>query len=533
MKTMAGTLFKRLGLDLNSVLLACYLLAVLSAHYFVSMQGTAGGFLFWITAVTAGVLLAVCPYLLRRLSRVEIMCRKEEEKKNGAVWFALFFLLSFLVLCCYYTAYFPGGFSSDSIYQYSQAQTGVYNDWHPVLHTFVVFAIPLKLTGYPAAIIFFQIVWCSLILAYMAETFRMYGNMTYAAGSLLFILMNPVTGSIMMYPWKDVGFAASALLSMVYVLRTNLSKGAWLEKRGHAVMFSAVLVFAALARHNGILFALPLLAAIFFYSRKKRWVQAVFLFFALWFAVKVPFYSMLHVEAPDGRKMEVLGLPLTVIGNVAKENPGAMDSQTAEFVYDLAPKESWEYYQCGSFNHIKFHGVDWDAVEERSVPDILGMMLRCIKNAPGHAFMALFSLTDLVYAVDGDTSAAAVLSAGITENESGIEYAGNEKLRNYLGSYSSIINKGIFKYVFQYIGIMNLAVLCSILAKNNFKRADGWKRSFFAVPLLAYNFGTMLLLTGADFRFFYVSFLVCPVIIFAMFHVDFQVKGSQLLLKKE
>lgn len=149
------------------------------------------------------------------------------------------------------------------------------------------------------------------------------------------------------------------------------------------------------------------------------------------------------------------------------------------------------------------------------------------------AFMALFSLTDLVYAVDGDTSAAAVLSAGITENESGIEYAGNEKLRNYLGSYSSIINKGIFKYVFQYIGIMNLAVLCSILAKNNFKRADGWKRSFFAVPLLAYNFGTMLLLTGADFRFFYVSFLVCPVIIFAMFHVDFQVKGSQLLLKKE
>ena len=81
MKTMAGTLFKRLGLDLNSVLLACYLLAVLSAHYFVSMQGTAGGFLFWITAVTAGVLMAVCPYLLRRLSRVEIMCRKEEEKK--------------------------------------------------------------------------------------------------------------------------------------------------------------------------------------------------------------------------------------------------------------------------------------------------------------------------------------------------------------------------------------------------------------------------------------------------------------------
>ncbi len=41
----------------------------------------------------------------------------------------------------------------------------------------------------------------------------------------------------MMYPWKDVGFAASALLSMVYVLRTNLSKGAWLEKRGHMVMF--------------------------------------------------------------------------------------------------------------------------------------------------------------------------------------------------------------------------------------------------------------------------------------------------------
>ncbi len=83
-----------------------------------------------------------------------------------------------------------------------------------------------------------------------------------------------------------------------------------------------------------------------------------------------------------------------------------------------------------------------------------------------------------------------------------------------------------FKYVFQYTGIMNLAVLCSVLAKNNLKKTGGWKRSLFALPLLAYNFGTMLLLTGADFRFFYVSFLVCPVVVFAMFHADFRTAGK-------
>ena len=36
---------------------------------------------------------------------------------------------------------------------------------------------------------------------------------------------------------------------------------------------------------------------------------------------------------------------------------------------------------------------------------------------------------------------------------------------------------------------------------------------FMAVPLLAYDYGTMLLLTGPDSRFFFITFLVTPLLI--------------------
>lgn len=53
-------------------------------------------------------------------------------------------------------------------------------------------------------------------------------------------------------------------------------------------------------------------------------------------------------------------------------------------------------------------------------------------------------------------------------------------------------------------GIINLIVVLGILSKFDIHT---WKKSFLCIPLLVYNFGTMLLLTGNDVRFFYLNFM--------------------------
>ncbi|MBQ7569504.1 MAG: hypothetical protein IJT22_01100, partial [Synergistaceae bacterium] len=65
----------------------------------------------------------------------------------------------------------------------------------------------------------------------------------------------------------------------------------------------------------------------------------------------------------------------------------------------------------------------------------------------------------------------------------------------------------ILSPVLGHIGLINLIILICLIAKFKFKKL------FLALPLLIYNFGTMLLLSGADFRFFYYSIAIMPALV--------------------
>jgi hypothetical protein len=52
-----------------------------------------------------------------------------------------------------------------------------------------------------------------------------------------------------------------------------------------------------------------------------------------------------------------------------------------------------------------------------------------------------------------------------------------------------------------------------MLARCDIKDKDGRRRLLMCLPILAYDFGTMLLLTWADARFFFITYPVCPVVV--------------------
>lgn len=428
-----------------------------------------------------------------------------------------FFTGVFAILGLWYVIFYPGGFSVDSINQYQQAISGNYNDWHPALQTWLVFTIPLKVFKNPGAIVLIQIIVISLVLAYMGYTLLEFGNKKYAIGALCYILFNLNTETIVMYPWKDVSFAIGACLCTIWALRNVFTEGRWMEQKGHVFLFVLVLSVTTIFRHNAVLFTVPLLFAVLLYNKRKKVVQTTVLFFIFLWLIKAPFYSILNVQSPGGRTIETMGMPMTVIGNVIKEHPERLCSETKEVLYNIATKEQWDSYICGDFNSIKFNGINTAGVEEAGTGKILLIMLECIKVAPVDAFKAFFTLTDMVYTVNGTIDWGGYY-VDIAENDLGISSPGIELLQrggNFLGRI--ITTKGLGKYCFSYIGIVQVLILLAILSKSTLNSYISWKRIFICMPLYLYNFGTMLLLSGNDFRFFYYSFLICPMAILLMF----------------
>jgi hypothetical protein len=497
---------------INGIIFIVYFIFVLSTSAFVLLSWNLHFFLrnvFFITVIS----IIVCPKILKAISRVYIKSKINIDsnlEKNK--WKLLFFLIPLFIFLIHYVAYFPGGFSPDSIEQYVQTVTNNYNDWHPVLQTLLAIKLPLTVTGgWIGSIILCQILIFSLVISYSLYSIMVYTSKKYAIISMLFILLNPQTGNIAMYPWKDVSFAIGALLLMTYSMHIFFTKGYWLKKPINTITFIVVLSVVTLFRHNAVLFTIPLSFAVLFYVSKKRAFVIIISVLILIFSIKVPLYTLINVQNPSSRQTEMLGLPMTVIGAVVANDPDALDEETKAFAYKVAPKEVWETnYSYGNYNAVKFlEQTNNDVIEEYGTQKVLTMMFSCFKNSPSQALKGLFKLTDVTYSIYDDYLYYDLPL--ISGNDCNIQSSGISILQGINEKYT-VLCINFLPHLFMYVGAMHLILIFSILSKCKLNKRRDWKKVFFIIPVFAYNFGTMLLLTGADdsSRFFYYTFLLMP-----------------------
>lgn len=497
----------------RGIILILYVQFIIDADIFLSDYSDAARIRLYILVFALSV--AVWPALIKLCRRFSLRFKAVlTTKKKKAIWFAAFLLISCLVFGLYYAANFPGAFSADSITQYKQAVTGQYSNWHPVLHTLIGFTLPLTLTGgWAGSIVLFQIIAFAVATAYAAYTILRHSNIPYAVLSLAFILISPATAVMSVYPWKDIPFAITALLAASYAANAYFTKGEWLKKRSHITAVVIVLVLATVFRHNAILFTLPMLIAMLLYLKKKAAIITGVCFIAAIILIEGPFYAILNVEQPGDRAEEMLGVPVSVIGAVAAKNPQALDDDVREFIYSVAPSESWtDGYVLGNFNTVKFRaGTDYHKISEAGAPKVIGYMFRCLIKSPKEAFMGLIAATDMVYTITGDDSYWSDVYPGIVNNEYGITYQTDWDAKGFESFITSRLN-AFMKWFFWYVGVMNLLLITAALSRFRFKVKAEWKRILPVLAMLMYNFGTMLLLSGDEFRLFYFSGVVTPVL---------------------
>lgn len=498
-------------IDISTLVSSIYFSVVWMAYIYLNL--TSNVIITLMLTLFVGIVsYFVLYFIIRKLRKIEGFELHELSKKKKMTIFVAVFIFVFLVRLIWILAYYPGSFSPDSIGQYGQALSGKYNDWHPVWHTILFFTIPLKVFGNPAAIVIMQNIYLSLILAYLAVTITEICSVKAAIISLAYIILNPYIGYIMLYPWKDVGFALGGLLCSIIAVKLVLKRQETF-KLWKLIILGILLSWTTLFRHNAILFTAPLLVVLVFHIDRKTWLKIFVSFIVSMIVIKVPIYGAIGVEKPGKRVLESTGLPLTVIGNVVKETPDLLDEELSEFAYSIASQEKWtEKYSCGNFNSIKWEDIDTDVVEEKGYIGMFKLMIKCFELSPRASFKALFALTDVVYGFE--TGLEGDIGPDITDNDYGIEYTDvrSGKCSTLVSAYSSFVNGSVFRY-FRTYGVVLFMMLVVALSRSKFKGWTSWKKAFMLVPIFCYDFGTMLLLTGPDSRFFSITFLVAPLII--------------------
>lgn len=499
------------------ILLLIYLEAVVAAQI-VCIFG------FSLALVTAGALTV--PIFAFFVVLIIARLRSIENKKTflqdisskGAVLFSLtVFFFTFAFYLVWFIAFYPGSFSSDNIGQYEQAISGSYNNWHPAIHTWLFYTLPLSLGGNAGTIVLFQIIYFSLAVAYLMSTLRKSGcGGIFMAVSWLFIIINPNTAHIVLYPWKDTAFSIFSLLVFTQLIRIYKTDGKWLRSPANIVAFSSCMFLLNTIRHNGILLTLPIFVIIFIFKKGIR-KQTAFSLVGVIISMAIlsgPIYSIFSVEEPGNRQTELLGLPMTVIANVYMNDRDALGEDAIEFMDSIASEEEWEkYHVTGNFNVIKWSSSAdvLNIIEAEGAKNVLFYMLEALKNSPIYAIEGMLRLTSLVWGFEGNNN---YIPIGIIENSYGIEYASEDSLLStLLNYYFSAANK-IFRYFYGFVGVMIIAMLILAVARLG---KSGLSKVFLVLSPMAYNFGTMLLLTGPDFRFFHFNFLIIVPIVYLLF----------------
>ena len=220
-------------------------------------------------------------------------------------WFGLALFSSWML---YLLVFWPGFFTPDSVFQFSQILSGRYTNWHPAFHTMVL-GLTTRLWLSPTPAILLQIILLSGVLGWGLSMIASQGTPKWVAWMITFFLaFSPGIALILLNPWKDVAYSI-ALVAMVLMIFYLINYDGVKPGLGFWLIFGVVTSLVALFRLNGALVAFGSLLAlmVFDHRRWKSYLPTLVLSTSIFLVVTGPFYRMMNVNVNAGEQGENLG----------------------------------------------------------------------------------------------------------------------------------------------------------------------------------------------------------------------------------
>lgn len=422
--------------------------------------------------------------------------------------FAVGFVIALGILGCTFAACYPGGVNYDISNQWRQAHSGEYNNWHPLFHTLMMKLLSSIVDNY-SFMVLVQIVVFAALFSYLTAALHRSG----VPGWLALAVHTLVTASLpvrntLVYFGKDAAMTLGIIGLTIQAVRILYTRGEWLKKPLHVIVLGLTLAYTTLLRVNALFFTLPLLLCVLLVYRAywKKTALAALSMALVMALVQGPVFGSLNVVYPNNTVEESIGLPMTVLCDIRKMDPQALDTQTRLFLNDLVPSRVWqENYVLHNYNSVKFT-FPRELIAEKSAGELLGMAARAARNAPRTAFDAVNGLTDLVWDVTGKGEGYQKISnSGDIESARYSSATLNRLGRMFCRLWETPLEWGIFAWLTENIGVQ-LVLLLVVTLWALYRR--GVETLLLTLPTLLYDLGTMLLLASNDARFFHFSMTI-------------------------
>ena len=246
------------------------------------------------------MLLAILEWAGSRYT-VPRVINSETGKKRGGLRVGL--ISGFIFLLCIsigYIGFYPGGFPWDANEQFTQAITGTYNNWHPVVHTLII-KLFLTILNKPGFVVFAQIVLLAMLVGRVAIIpygFGVKPAAIYICSAIFALLPNQAMTNIS--PLKDFMFSYALLWGTVLLFELAMDIAKIHKIRYMAELIVCMYLIKEL-RHNGII-PLEFICVLLIVLTVKYWKQVklkatvcIALSIALIGITEGPVFKMLNV----------------------------------------------------------------------------------------------------------------------------------------------------------------------------------------------------------------------------------------------
>lgn len=406
-------------------------------------------------------------------------------------------------------AFWPGMMSPDSMDQWGQLSSGIFDDSHPIAHTLLMWLIT-RIWFSPAAVAIFQILFLTLTVAWGIGVLRQNGLPNWGAWLLsLVFALSPINGNMVITLWKDIPYSTALVLFSIFFLQIIKSRGGWLHSNQNCVWFILAGLMIALFRHNG--FPVPIISSLVLilltrYSWKRISI-CLGIILVLWFGIRGVFYERLDVNRNSGKDQAIFLHSLAAY--VVQEK--TLDEVGNQIVDEILPRELWTYDCCSIRTTYQNDLFSWDKVHLYA-PEIKEQLQKFIIKNPKIEVQHLICSSSLVWEIKFRCGLAGIPpynpSSWIVENPYGLSEnsllpALAQRIGRFLitlrdnQNFRLLWSPGLFLYI---------GIYCAWIFA---RRTRSWKMALFMLPALVQSGILMAVNISADqFRYQFGVYLI-------------------------
>jgi len=268
------------------------------------------------------------------------------------------------VWTAYLLAFWPAVMSFDSLGQWTQLQTGNFNNWHPVFHTLTEWALT-RLIESPAMVAATQVAVLSGVVGWALASMRRIGLPTGTAWLISgAVALFPANGITVITLWKDIPYAITVLVFGVIILREVDGRNSLIDKRRGWVLVAGVAALMSLYHHAGLMIAIGSLGILWLAKRQRAIIGAALMVLIVVAVVQGGLYRAIGVSGTEHS-----GITGAVTHHIAAHlaNGTELTTQEQSRVAELIPITGSSWYDCEQINSMVFNpNFDVNSMHEQA-----------------------------------------------------------------------------------------------------------------------------------------------------------------------